>query len=290
MAYGLPETQLFVADTMLQWCWLCKQTTFPVAHGLLRAVAELYFGSQTDRTIALAQTWVEERIHFGTSKVFASLAERVKPKVVLEKSPSLVYQLEHMERTRRDFPNAKYIHLLRHPRGFCESVLKSIRRNQENNPFTPGWLYYLATYPDEPTAELLHGNESTPLDPQRAWLGFQMNVCTFLQNVPEDRELQIRGEELLTEPEKGLVRVANWLGLSTDPDAFEKMKHPEDSPYAQFGPAGAMFGNDPNFLEHPKLRPERGSQQTLEGPLPWRKDRQGFLPEVKQLATRFGYN
>src|SRR5438093_445117 len=124
-----------------------------------------------------------------------------------------------MERTRRDFPNAKYIHLLRHLRRFYESVLKSIRRNQENNPFTPGWLYYLATYPDEPTAELLHGNESTPLDPQRAWLGFQMNVCTFLQNVPEDRKLQIRGEELLTEPEKGLVRVANWLGLFCLPHA-----------------------------------------------------------------------
>ncbi|MCI0623053.1 MAG: sulfotransferase [Acidobacteria bacterium] len=287
-AYGLPETQLFTTDTMLQWCWQCKQTSFPVAHGLLRVVAELYFGGQTDRTIALAQKWIEERIHFSTSWVFATLAEKVRPKVVLEKSPSFVYEMDHMERTRRDFPNAKYVHLVRHPRGFCESVLKSIRNNEENAPLTPVWAYYLATYPDAPTPEIVHGQ--VPLDPQRAWLCFQRNVDTFLRRIPEERKLHVRGEDLLTDPEKRLVEVAQWLGLRTDAEAVEQMKHPEDSPYAGFGPKGAMFGNDPNFLRDPKLRPERGTRPTLDGPLSWRKDGQGFLPEVRQLARQFGYD
>jgi len=79
------------------------------------------------------------------------------------------------------------------------------------------------------------------------------------------------------------------MGLSSDAEAIEQMKHPERSPYAQLGPPGARFGNDRFFLENPVLHPERAEPQSLDGPLPWREDGREFLPEVKALAREFRY-
>jgi hypothetical protein len=67
------------------------------------------------------------------------------------------------------------------------------------------------------------------------------------------------------------------------------MQHPERSPYACFGRPGAALGNDLFFLRSSALRPERAGLHTLDGPLSWREDGRGFLPEVKELARTFGY-
>jgi hypothetical protein len=99
----------------------------------------------------------------------------------------------------------------------------------------------------------------------------------------------MRGEDLLIDRDQGLKQIAEWLGLRTDAKAIDEMMHPERSPFACYGPPGANFGNDRSFLKEPALRPERAERHTLEGPLSWRKDGQGFLPDVKELAVQFGY-
>jgi hypothetical protein len=88
---------------------------------------------------------------------------------------------------------------------------------------------------------------------------------------------------------EGVVAVAAWLGLRTDPAAIDLMKHPERSPYAFLGPPGAKFGNDEFFLRDPLFRPSQTSSHTLDGPLSWRIDGGEFLPEVKALASELGY-
>lgn len=116
-----------------------------------------------------------------------------------------------------------------------------------------------------------------------------MNICKFLESVPDGQKILARGEDLLADPDRALREVAAWMGLRTDDEAIESMKHPERSPYACFGPPGARGGNDPFFLQNPALRPDRARPQSLEGPLSWRADGRGFLPKVKQLAREFGY-
>jgi hypothetical protein len=116
-----------------------------------------------------------------------------------------------------------------------------------------------------------------------------MNICKFLESVPVEQKLRVRGEDILKDPDNELREIAAWLGLRTDPVAIEEMKHPERSPYACFGPPGARYGNDRFFLENPILRPARVEPLSLDGPLSWRADRQGFAPEVKRLAEEFGY-
>jgi hypothetical protein len=127
------------------------------------------------------------------------------------------------------------------------------------------------------------------MDPQRGWYVLNMNIVTFLNSVSHSQWIRVRGEDLLANPDQVLQQIADWIGLRTDNAAIEEMKHPERSPYACFGPPGARIGNDILFLQNPVARPVRVESYSLEGPLGWRHDGRGFLPEVKELARNFGY-
>ena len=282
--YGLPELELFAAETVREWWELCAGATFPRAHGALRAVAELFFGAQTEKTIKLARGWLRRRAHFTTGCLLETLAAKVSPRIVVDKSTSNVYQPKSLRRAAQMFPGARFIHLVRHPRGHGESVLKFLReREKEGRVPAAHWMRRLAAFPDG------NGAASDELDPQRGWLALHMNICKFLEAVPPRQQLCIRGEDILTESEWHLRKIAGWLGLRTDDAAIEEMKHPEHSPYARFGPTGARFGNDRFFLENPALRPACAERQSIEGPLSWRADGAGFSPQVKRLAREFGY-
>jgi hypothetical protein len=81
------------------------------------------------------------------------------------------------------------------------------------------------------------------------------------------------------------------LGIRQDGEALETMMHPERSPYARPGPRGATRGNDPNFLENPKLdhdRLARIREPLLEGDLSWRAG--AFDRNVVRLAKQLGYS
>ena len=281
--YGLPDLELFAAETVGEWWELCAEATFPRAHGALRAVAELFFGEQTEETIKFAHSWLRRRAHFTTGYLLETLATKVAPRIVVEKSTSNVYQPKSLRRATQMFPGARLIHLVRHPRGHGESVLKFLREREKGRVPATHWMRRLAAFPDS------NRGVSGELDPQHGWLALHTNICKFLEAVPQQQQLRVRGEDILTDPDRHLREVAGWLGLRTDNAAIEEMKHPERSPYACFGPTGARFGKDCFFLENPVLRAFRAESQSLEGPLSWRTDCEGFSPKVKRRARQFGY-
>ena len=103
--------------------------------------------------------------------------------------------------------------------------------------------------------------------------------------------MQIKGEMLLGDLETYLPQIAEWLGVRTDAAAIGQMMHPESSPYAHRGPAKALYGNDPNFLENPVLDRERlrkMAEPSLQGELPWGRGKVFSKPTLK-LAKQFGY-
>jgi Sulfotransferase family len=270
--YGLPEVNLFVAETIRERQGVIARPRFS-EHGLLRVVAQLFAGEQTLKTIALSRTWIKKRWNLSCLSVFQELVEKVNPRILVEKSPRTVTKSEYMQRVRRAFPDARFIHLVRHPRSQGESVWKMGGR------FAADGLGALDYGFDPPLA-----------DYQKAWYSLNMNIVTFLDGVPKEQWRRIRGENLLGDLDAHLREIAQWLGLRTDKAAIDMMKHPERSPYACLGPVTARFGNDPKFLKAPELRLSRGSKQlSLEGPLSWREDGSGFSPEVKTLAREFGY-
>jgi Sulfotransferase family len=284
--YGLPEVHLFEDETMRRWFGRSSKAQYPMADGLLRAIAQLMLGEQIEANIKVAAGWLKRRSHLTSGCIFEELARYVYPRILIEKSPSTVHSGDAMQRVLRFFPKARFIHLVRHPRSHGDSVMKYVETLATFGP-VPNWLSYLAAFPYNSRSQSAPADDS--LDPQRGWYVLNMNIITFLKSVHEEQRLTVRGEDLLAYPDHWLREIAAWLGLRTDAAVIEEMKHPERSPYACFGPPGARLGNDIFFLEHPGFHPRPAQQPSLEGPLEWRTDGGCFLPEVRELSLALGY-
>jgi Sulfotransferase family len=278
--YGLPEVHPFLAETMRER---------PRTHqkGLLRVVAQLFAEEQTVQTIAQAQRWVNARANRTCVAVFRELAEKVSPRLLVDKSPTTIMRSEYLQRVRRAFPGAKFIHLLRHPRSHGESM-----RKQRSLAFDGGkpWRAFRQNTAIAGPMAAAAARRLRVFDHSRDWYTWNMNIITFLDGLPEGQRMRVLGEDLLREPDAYLRKIAEWLGLRTDEEAIEAMKHPERSPYACIGPVNAPFGNNRGFLEAPALRRNSPAKELkLEGPLSWRDDGGELSPEVKELAREFGY-
>jgi Sulfotransferase family len=272
--YGLPEVHLFVGETLQEvWGYYSQPGRRFGRAGLLRAVAQLHSGEQTVQTVMLAKRWVHRRLPCDTGDVFGELVDLADGAVLVDKSPITVERGEYLTRIRRAFPDARYIHLLRHPRGVGESVVSTFG----DSPLEVRGFVDYSTDPPTP-------------DPQKMWLALHTNILAFLDGVPEEQQYTLRGEDLMAKPEDHLRDIADWLGLRTDDDAVEEMLHPENSPFASFGPVNAMLGGDPKFMSDPVLKPGRVREHNLDDPLSWREDGRGFSAEVKELARKFGYH
>jgi hypothetical protein len=276
---GLPETNLFARDSYVELRELYSKRP-SLQHGLLRSVAQLGLGGQSAQNIEVARRWLHGYSRASTADLFNDLLAWAAPHRLVDKSPSYVYNRDNLARIRRAFPNAYYLHLLRHPRGTCESKYALRQRSQERQA--------QSRRRHDPDAVELDDERRPPIDPDFAWLTPHRTIVDFLATVPPERQLRLRGEDVLADLDTYLPRIARWLGVDDDTAALERMKHPETSPFACFGPPNARLGDDPSFLEKPRLRPYKHKAQDLEGPLSW--DAQlAFSAEVKKLAQDFGY-
>jgi hypothetical protein len=260
--YSSLETHLFTCDTMQQWCLMYRATNKVLGHGLLRTIAELIMGHQNEVTVELARRWILRRLAWPTKDVFRVLARQVDPFVLIDKSPLIVDREQHLRRVLAAFPRARFLHLTRHPLGFGRSFLK--------------FFEDLGT----PVA----------IDPQNVWHRQHSSILNFLETVSPAQQMRVRGEDVLGDPDHRLMEIAEWIGVETSPEAIDRMKHPERSPFARLGPINAPFGGgDPNFFRDPKLHSSKARTPSPNGTLPWRQDGGAFTSAVRDLAQRFGY-
>jgi Sulfotransferase family len=284
--YGVCELHLGPARTMAHWWRMCDAASFGMADGLLRVIAELRFGGQTAYAIECARGWLRRRAHWTSGYMIEALSRFVAPKVLVEKSPSIVYRIDYMRRTFQMFPQARFLHLTRHPIAQGRSVMEMVRVAEQRGP-VPYWMLNLASYPYWPKSNGPERNLDP--DPQRGWLALNANICEFLKCVPPRQQMRVRGEDLLAESDRVLPDVCRWLGIRTDTTAIRAMLHPEHSPYAGFGPPNAYMGNDGAFMANPRLRPKRASEPPLGDQVEWPTGVRPLLPAVKELAGQFGY-
>jgi hypothetical protein len=280
--YGLAETHLLAVDSMSDWWQKSAEAQFPMTHGLLRSVAEIVYGEQSPRSVRQAGAWLRERSDWPSAAVIALLADRLRPRLLVEKSPVVVFREEWMSRAAETFPKARFIHLTRHPRSQAQSVRKHLDKSARAG-LMPGWLRNLGWSDGSGTTFY------SEFDPQRSWYALNANIDRFASSLPPERWIRVRGEDVLRDPWTTLAGIASWLGVREDADAIEAMLHPERSPFAGFGPPGARYGNDLFFLCDAHLRPDRAGSDNLDDPLEWRADGGGFTSEVVSLAREFGY-
>jgi len=275
-AYGLPELCLFNVK-LLKELWIRDSDEMSddtrARQGVLRAVAEIYAGEQTKVTIAMANHWAAAREDKTTAEVYQELVAKIDPLIPVEKSPAYTIALNRMVAMYEAFPDARFLHLTRHPVGQCKSVM-----SMNDGAFA---LYVNSI-------DFL--DDRAIIEPQFAWHDLNINILNFLDMVPPQQQLRIRGEDLMSDPPKHLARICQWLGIRDDQAALDEMMHPERSPFACFGPITALFGNDPNFLRGPTFRPHEVKVPRLDKPVPWRDDGKGLHPRVVALAQEFGYS
>lgn len=239
--FGLAEVNLFGGDTMadLQRLYAVRDR---LQSGLLRSLAHLAFSEQTEETVEAARQWLLDNSDLSTAEVFRTLQSWLPERVLIDKSPLHVFTPDAMRRMRTHFPDARYLHLTRHPGDTIKSVMQLQQFVRERLSQRAG-------------LGALRGPHSGAELPDKYWLQPHLAIIEFLETVPPERQMRLRGEDLLSEPRMYLRQIAEWLDLRTDDEAVEAMLHPENSPFAHVGPANAKYGNDPNFMEKPALRP-----------------------------------
>lgn len=274
-AFGLPELMLFNTPVLKNFWQDVSEDVGADAnrrHGLLRAIAEIYGGEQSAAAIEMAIHWCGARQEASTIEIYRELRDAIEPLMIVEKSPAYTIEQSRLERINEAFPDARFLHLVRHPIPQCESTM-----NLNNGVFA---LFVNAIEYTE--------NEAI-IEPQIAWHDINLTIMDFLETLPPERCTRVRGEVLMSDPATELAKICRWIGIRDDAEAIDEMLHPERSPFACFGPMDALFGNDPNFLRRPAFRPHTPRTPALDSPVSWRADGKGLYPKVKELARYFGY-
>jgi hypothetical protein len=260
--YCLPEVNPFIADTLGASVDILRMVRKRTLDGLYRAVAQLEYGAQTEETVAQARAWVDERRSWGAVAFMAHLAARTAPARLIEKSPSTVLTADRLDTALRLFPDAFFLHLYRHPHMTTASIAKITG----------------------------HGSgDRRTRDPESSWFDTNSAILAASSRIPADRFLSVRGEDVLSDPDRMLGQICDWIGLTVTAADLAAMRRPEDSPYACLGPASAPFGNDPNFLRDPHYSARPIVLPPLTAPLDWAETSRRLRPQTQDLALLLGY-
>jgi hypothetical protein len=242
--YGFPELHMFVGSTVQEVIDFEKSHNALHAAGppgLLRAVAQIHDGIQTNGTTFRAMNWINDRRDWSVKKMMDHLLESVAPKMGLEKSPPNSQKMLFLERAYACYPDAYYLHLTRHPVSNRSSWDEFVDNKSSRKD----------------------GGQGERMDRLIGWYLMHSNIMKLTSSLPLGQTLRVKGEDILSEPEVYLPQIAEWLGIRTDNEAIEAMMHPENSPYACVGPDAARGGNDPKFMRSPKLRGGRVKEPSL---------------------------
>jgi hypothetical protein len=238
-------------------------------------MAYLDHGEVTEAGVEEMRDYLRRNPDMPTRTLMAALQDMVAPKAIVEKSPLLVADAAFAFRQEEILPGARYLHITRHPLSAGRSMMAA---------------EWFAAILGSPIGNSWDRRVDPPvLDPQVHWYEAHERVLDFLDTIAPERQMRIRGEDLLAQPEVWLPRICRWLGIDEGPAAIDAMMHPETSPFACPGPWNARWGGDPGYQDNPALRPYTIKPEKLSGPLPWRQDGAGFAEHVVAMAMFFGY-
>lgn len=264
--YATAELECFTAGTLAGCLAFSQRVPAVTTHGLLRSVAQLLCGEQTNATIAIAHQWLTERENWSGAQLVRWIEAQIAPRRLLEKSPIHVLRWESLQRLVAVVDDEPVLHLTRHPVNSMLSLCAAYRRK---------------------------GRPITPQEALRVWRCGHSNILRWIAWKPRHRVMQVRCEDLLSNPEQQLQRMAEHLGVISRPEAIAAMLRPEDSPYARPGPSLAPSGNDPHWMASPALRrlPDEGAIPKVTLDQLWNESE--LPPELvmhtMQLAWELGY-
>ncbi len=264
--YTLPEINPFVGDSVEEMIAVFKLVRPRSLDGLYRMVAELEYGRQNYDTINQARAFLDEHGTWTPAQLLDYAAAKVAPKIIIEKSPSTSVVAHAIQRALHFCPQAYFLHLYRHPVATTASI---------------------ARITDFGKAKGLR--RSLVKDPELSWYATNTAILDAARQIPPGQFISVRGEDILTDPDRYFRQIGAWLGLRTTARDLDEMRHPERSPYARFGPVNAPYGADPNYLENPAFSQRAIVMAPLDAPLSWDVPTRRLLPESITLSMQLGY-
>lgn len=268
--YGLPETSLFTSQALGERIAAANRpgvkNGWVQLTGLARAVAQLHEGRQDPAALSRAAEWIRERSAQSPKQVMDHLLGLISPLTGVEKSPLTVGSAQALSTCMRAYPNARYLHLVRHP----VSTLRSMLSLYDTFLFPPQMTY------QERVRRCL-------LD----WYACHLRIVQALRGLPEWQWMRVRAEDLIGRPRGWLPHVLCWLGLDHDEAIIGRMIQTERWEFASWGKEAGFGGGDPKFLNDPVLRPVPPPAHDVISPGCQISD--GARERITVLARHLGY-
>jgi len=261
--YALPDTHLFLADDIEGVLSAHVKIDNGIGDGLLRLLAQIHDGVQSDDAIQAAKKWLYEHGDWTARQLLDYVHEKLRPKILVDSSWSTVVNAENFERMRRTYPDANYLHLVSHPRHAADAFY-------ENRSSKKSLL------------KLFDGD----LDGELVWYKPNDLISEFALSLPEGQCMRLMVEDLLANPENYLLQIAQWMDLSTNGESISAMLYPDKMPFATYGPDSAPGGLETEFLEEPTIPVEIGVA-TLADSSP--HSTCDFSKQALKLGKEYGY-
>lgn len=218
--------------------------------------------------------WDEEtaQLHVGRLEetnawvpdVYAELIHGAGTRHLVDKSPLYSLHPAWMRRAELWFDRPRYIFLLRHP----YSVMESFVRMRFHRLLGPHW-----GLPHDHPWRLA----------ERVWGVCNAHIAAFLSTVPEDRQLAVYYERLVSHPEEEGERVCAFLGTEYHPGVADPYAGGRQLQGSRFGRKALPTIGDPNILRH------TGIDASLAD---WRRHRPPHPvgPFLRSTAAAVGYS
>lgn len=198
-------------------------------------------------------------------QIYAYVQAQLNGRLLVDKTPTYAFALPVLRRAEELFDGARYIHLLRHPYGMIRS-------------FEEARMDLIGPLP----TQALDSKLTRRTLAEALWLICNENIQAFLQNVPAQRQHQLKFEELVAQPQTTLAQLCQFLQIDFHDGLLAPYQDAEQRMTDGIYQTGRMIG-DPKFHQHTGIRAEVATQ--------WRDAyRADFLsPPTWALAEAFGY-
>lgn len=258
--FAPPELHLLSYGTLPQRkAALSNELNRHLLQGTIRALMQAY-----DLSTEEAKTWMEtyEIQGITTQEFYQLLQKAIGDRILVDKTPTYASDLQILQRVEQEFDQAYYIHLLRHPYGMIRSY-----EDAKLDRIVP--FMNTSSFSQRELAEL-------------TWIVSNQNILEFFKQVPQNRQFQVKFEDLVHFPEDTIKKICDFIKLNFDPGMLQPYQDKEQRMTDGIETISMMSG-DLKFHLHGSIEPDVVER--------WKRYHQeNFLGEVScNLAESFGY-
>lgn len=267
--FAPPELYLLAYEDMAE-----RKRWFSGSHrsqleGCVRAVMQA-----TGKTAAESQALIDqcESDRLDIKAFYSLMQDWIGDQVLVDKTPAYAVDGDILRRAEDYFEDAVYIHLLRHPYGMIRSF--------EEAKLDQLWFPRLI------------GSDAQSLDAfpfarrqlaEMIWLILNQNILAFLKDVPKERHISIRFEDIVRSPKESMENLCRVMRVGFDPEMLKPQSDSRRRMTDGIHDVSRMIG-DPKFHQHQDIDPTVADQ--------WKDAYEiDFLcDETTRLAESLGYH